>query len=88
MGSTARLLYFCARMQPLYLDYNSTTPVDPLVLEAMMPYFSEKFGNAASHTHAWGWTAAGVAEKARQEVADLVNAEPEEIIFTSADRSD
>ncbi|MFN8155322.1 MAG: cysteine desulfurase family protein [Bacteroidia bacterium] len=70
-------------MQSIYLDYNSTTPVDPLVLDTMMPYFSEKFGNAASHTHAWGWTAAGVVEKARQEVAALINAGPEEIIFTS-----
>lgn len=70
-------------MQSIYLDYNSTTPADPLVLDTMMPYFSEKFGNAASHTHAWGWTAAGVVEKARQEVAALINAGPEEIIFTS-----
>lgn len=70
-------------MQAIYLDYNSTTPVDPIVLEAMLPWFSEKFGNASSHMHSWGWTAAAVVEKARKEVAELINAEPDEIIFTS-----
>jgi cysteine desulfurase len=70
-------------MDQIYLDYNSTTPVDPRVLEAMLPFFSEKFGNAASHTHRWGWSAAAVVDKARQEVAELIHAGPEEIIFTS-----
>lgn len=70
-------------MASIFLDYNSTTPVDPLVLEAMLPCFSEHFGNAASHTHAPGWVAAALVEKARQEVAGLINASPEEIIFTS-----
>ncbi len=70
-------------MKPVYLDYNSTTPVAPSVLEAMLPFFSEKFGNAASQTHAFGWTAAAVVEKAREQVAGLIGAEPSEIIFTS-----
>lgn len=70
-------------MDQIYLDYNSTTPVDPRVLETMLPFFSEKFGNAASHTHRWGWSAAAVVDKARQEVAEMIHAGPEEIIFTS-----
>src|SRR5436190_11083859 len=67
----------------IYLDYNSTTPVDSRVLEAMLPYFSEKFGNAASRTHAYGWVAEQAVEDARKQVASLVNAEPNEITFTS-----
>ncbi|MBK9636983.1 MAG: cysteine desulfurase [Bacteroidetes bacterium] len=70
-------------MKSIYLDYNSTTPVDPNVLEAMLPYFTEAFGNAASSTHAWGWTASAVVEKAREQVAQLIGAEKDEIIFTS-----
>lgn len=68
---------------PIYLDYNSTTPVDPLVLEAMLPYFKEKFGNAASSTHAYGWVAEQAVDDARQHVAKLLNAESNEIVFTS-----
>lgn len=74
--------HFCT-MSPIYLDHNSTTPVDPQVLAAMLPYFSEQFGNASSRTHAFGWVAAEAVDIARREVAGLLNAEPNEIIFTS-----
>ncbi len=68
---------------PLYLDYAATTPVDPRVLEAMLPYFTEHFGNAASTTHIHGEIARKAVENGRQQVAGLINARPEEIIFTS-----
>lgn len=67
----------------IYLDYNSSTPVDENVLQAMLPYFSLKFGNAASSTHSYGWAAADAVKQARSEVAQLINAEPNEIFFTS-----
>ncbi len=67
----------------LYLDYNSTTPVDPTVLEQMLPYFSLQFGNAASHSHAFGWSAAAAVDKARAQVSSLINCEETEVIFTS-----
>jgi cysteine desulfurase len=67
----------------IYLDYNATTPVDQRVLDAMLPYFNIHFGNAASKTHAHGWLAADAVEQARQQVADLINAEKDEIVFTS-----
>jgi len=70
-------------MRPLYLDYNATTPLDPRVFEAMKPYFLEEFGNAGSRTHVFGQRAKEAVERARKQVADLIAAKPEEIIFTS-----
>jgi cysteine desulfurase len=67
----------------IYMDHHATTPVDPAVLAAMRPYLEERFGNAASKTHIFGWTAEEAAEKARAEVASLIGAEPAEIVFTS-----
>jgi cysteine desulfurase len=69
--------------KPIYLDYHATTPVDPRVLEAMLPWFSETFGNAASRSHSYGWQASEAVEMARGQVAGLLNADPKEIVFTS-----
>src|SRR5262245_9114421 len=68
---------------PIYLDYSATTPVDPRVVDRMIPYLREQFGNPASRSHAFGWAAEKAVEDARGEVAALVNADPREIIWTS-----
>ncbi|MBT2792122.1 IscS subfamily cysteine desulfurase [Paraburkholderia strydomiana] len=68
---------------PIYMDYSATTPVDPRVVDKMIPYLREQFGNPASRSHSYGWTAERAVEEARENVAALVNADPREIIWTS-----
>lgn len=69
--------------RPIYLDYQATTPCDPRVLEVMLPYFTEEFGNPHSRNHAYGWTAEEAVEAARAKVANILHADPREVIFTS-----
>ncbi len=69
--------------KPIYLDYNATTPVDKRILETMLPYFTEKFGNASSRTHAFGWIAEDAVKTAREQTARLINCTAQEIVFTS-----
>src|SRR6478609_7204646 len=68
---------------PIYMDYSATTPVDPRVVDKMIPYLREQFGNPASRSHAYGWSAEAAVEEARAQVAQLVGADPREIIWTS-----
>lgn len=68
---------------PIYMDYGATTPVDQRVVDAMIPWLREHFGNPASRSHAWGWEAEAVVEKARENVAELIGADPREIVWTS-----
>src|SRR2546423_5764105 len=68
---------------PIYMDYGATTPVDQRVVDKMIPWLHEHFGNPASRSHAWGWEAEAAVEKAREQVAQLINADPREIVWTS-----
>ena len=68
---------------PIYLDYSATTPVDPRVAKSMMTYLTEEYGNPASRSHAYGWTAEAAVEEARENVAKLVGADAKEIVWTS-----
>ncbi|MGA1227712.1 MAG: aminotransferase class V-fold PLP-dependent enzyme, partial [Burkholderiaceae bacterium] len=72
-----------APIAPIYLDYSATTPVDPRVVDALLPFLREDFGNPASRSHAYGWKAEEAVETARQQVADLVGCDPKELVWTS-----
>ena len=69
---------------PIYMDYHATTPADPRVVDAMVPYFTTQFGNAASRNHAFGWQAEEAVKRARKQIADLIGATAKDIVFTDA----
>jgi cysteine desulfurase len=71
------------RASPIYLDYHATTPVDPRVRDAMLPYNESRFGNAASRSHIFGWQAEEAVEIARKQIADLIHVDPTAVFFTS-----
>ena len=71
---------------PIYMDYSATTPIDPRVVDKMIPYLREQFGNPASRSHSYGWDAERAVEEARENVAALVNADPREICAHQSDR--
>jgi len=83
MSSPKPVPMFSPEHFPIYMDYSATTPVDPRVVDVMIPYLREQFGNPASRSHAYGWSAEEAVENARSEVAKLVNADPREIVWTS-----
>ena len=72
---------------PVYLDYQATTPTDPRVVETMLPHFNARFGNPHSRNHAYGWRAEEAVEHAREQIANLIKANPKEIIFTVCPRA-
>lgn len=85
LGENKNLVASCSNdfKRPFYMDYQATTPMDPRVLDAMLPFYTSMYGNPHSRTHPYGWEAEHYVEKGRKDVADLINAQPKEIFFTS-----